>query len=253
MSALTSLLLRSHTAVTVGGQHPGRRADAVVRPWSVHTVAVLTVGRVLALIHICGTTGFTRISRYFSLSSYMDALRTHLLTCYCCHLTPLLVNVWSPGTVTVAVEGAFSVDALTVSTHGLIVALVHIWRWRYNHEEQHESVQTSANCSVFTNVNKAFFFTFCIQVLTNALKKVAVIVEALLTVALVARQRVLTVTLLTDFISEQRTLVDICRQGRRNTFSVTDGVNWGKCFLNVMRTVLVYDHKCGGRYLKSVA
>lgn len=64
----------------------------------------------------------------FFYSSYMDALRTHLLTCYCCHLTPLLVNVWSPGTVTVAVEGAFGVDALTVSTHRLIVAFVHICR-----------------------------------------------------------------------------------------------------------------------------
>ena len=232
MSALTSLLLGGHTAVTVGGQHPGRRADAVVRPWSVHTVAVLTVGRVLTLIYICRTTGFTHTSGRFASSGYMDALGTHLLTCYCCHLTPLLVNVRSPGTVTVAVEGAFGVDALTVSTHRLIVAFVHICRWRYSHEEQHESIQTSTNCSVFTNVNKAyFFFTFRIQVLTNALKKVAVIVEALLTVALVARQRVLTVTLLTDFIGKQRTLVDICRQGRRNTFSVTDGGELvKKCF-----------------------
>ncbi len=62
----------------------------------------------------------------------------------------------------------------------------------------------------------------CSQALTNALEKVAVIVEALLTVALVARQRVLTATLLADFISKQRTLVDICRQGRKNLSSVTD-------------------------------
>lgn len=52
---------------------------------------------------------------------------THLCTCYCCHHTLLLVGVWSPGPVTVAVEGSFSVDALTISTKRLIVAFVHIW------------------------------------------------------------------------------------------------------------------------------
>lgn len=51
-----------------------------------------------------------------------------------------------------------------------------------------------------------------ISSLTDALEKVAVIVEALLTVALVAWQCVLTATLLADFVGEQRTLVDICRQ-----------------------------------------
>lgn len=60
----------------------------------------------------------------------------------------------------------------------------------------------------------------CIKSLTNTLKEVAVIVEALLTVALVARQCVLTAALLTDFISKQRTLVDICGQERNNLPSV---------------------------------
>lgn len=52
---LTSLLLRSHTTVPVGGQRPGRRADAVVRPRGVHTVAVLTVGWVLTLVDVWRT------------------------------------------------------------------------------------------------------------------------------------------------------------------------------------------------------
>lgn len=38
-----SLLLWGHTAVAVRGQDPGRRADAVVGPRGVHTVAILTV------------------------------------------------------------------------------------------------------------------------------------------------------------------------------------------------------------------
>ena len=59
-AALTSLLLRGHAAVTVDGQGPGRRADAVVRARSVHAVAVLTVERVLALIHVCGAQRFTQ-------------------------------------------------------------------------------------------------------------------------------------------------------------------------------------------------
>lgn len=56
----------------------------------------------------------------------------------------------------------------------------------------------------------------CFHALTDALEKIAVVVEALLAVALVARLRVLTATLLADFISKQRTLVDICRQGRKS-------------------------------------
>ncbi len=51
---------------------------------------------------------------------------TILLTCYCCHHTLFLAGVWSPGPVTVAVEGPFVVDALTISTQRLVVAFVHI-------------------------------------------------------------------------------------------------------------------------------
>lgn len=51
---LTSLLLRSHAAVSVSGQGPRRSADAVVGARCVHAAAVLAVGRVLALIHTCG-------------------------------------------------------------------------------------------------------------------------------------------------------------------------------------------------------
>lgn len=136
-----SLLLRSHTTVPVSSQRPGWRADAVVRPWRVHTEAILTVLWILTLVYICN----------------------------CHHHTLLLVVVWGPGSVTVAVEGAFGVDALTVSTQRFIVAFVHI----------------------------------------NALEEVAVVVEALLTVALVSWQRVLTATFLTDFISEQGALINI--------------------------------------------
>lgn len=50
------------------------------------------------------------------------------------------------------------------------------------------------------------------QQLAYALQQVAVIVEALLTVALVARQRVLTAALLADFFSEQSALVNVCRR-----------------------------------------
>lgn len=52
--------------------------------------------------------------------------------------------------------------------------------------------------------------------LTSALQQVAVIVEALFAVALVTWQRVLAVTPLADFLSEQRTLVDVCRPGRNH-------------------------------------
>lgn len=151
-----SLLLRSHTTVSVGGQGPGRRADAVVRSRSVHTVAILTVGWVLTLIHIC----------------------------YYCHHTILLAGVRSPWSVTVAVESPFGVETLTIGTNRLVVAFIHI----------------------------------------HALEKVAVIVEALLTVALVARHRVLTVTLLADFISKQRALVDIMvsRQAVQASFVIIE-------------------------------
>lgn len=52
--------------------------------------------------------------------------------------------------------------------------------------------------------------------LTSALQQVAVVVEALFAVALVTWQRVLAVTPLADFLSEQRTLVDVCRPGRNH-------------------------------------
>lgn len=48
-----------------------------------------------------------------------------------------------------------------------------------------------------------------VESLTNALQKVAVVVEALLTVTLVARHRVLAASLLTDFFSKQKTFIDI--------------------------------------------
>lgn len=48
----TSLLFRSHAAVSVSGQGPRRGADAVVGAGRVHAMAVLAVGRVLTLIHV---------------------------------------------------------------------------------------------------------------------------------------------------------------------------------------------------------
>lgn len=51
---LTGLLLWCDAAVAVGGQDEWWGADAVVRILSVHTVAVLAVGRILAFIHTCG-------------------------------------------------------------------------------------------------------------------------------------------------------------------------------------------------------
>lgn len=50
------------------------------------------------------------------------------------------------------------------------------------------------------------------QQLAYALQQVAVVVEALLTVALVARQCVLAAALLADFLGEQSALVDVCRR-----------------------------------------
>lgn len=47
-------------------------------------------------------------------------------TCYHCHHALLLVGVWGPGPVAVAVEGPFGVDALPVGAQGLFVAFVHI-------------------------------------------------------------------------------------------------------------------------------
>lgn len=67
--------------------------------------------------------------------------------------------------------------------------------------------------------------------LAHALEEVAVIVEALLAVALVARQRVLTVTLLADFISKQRALIDICRRKMSSQKQANAGGIIGNCCL----------------------
>lgn len=52
------------------------------------------------------------------------------------------------------------------------------------------------------------------QPLAYALQQVAVVVETLLTVALVARQCVLAAALLADFLGKQSALVDVCRRRR---------------------------------------
>ena len=124
------------------------------------------------------------------------------LTCYYCHHTLPLVGIWSPGTLTVAVEGALGVDAVAVGAQRLVVAFVHIWG-RTRKSRICNEASAALSCVMFGVVSES---------LTNALQEVAVIVEALLTVALVARQRVLTAALLADFISEQRALVDVCRR-----------------------------------------
>lgn len=125
---LTCLLLRGHTTVPVGGQCPRRRADAVVGARSVHALAVFTVGRVLALVHVCredrGSVRTSGLSPLPPLTVWLS------LTCYRdCH-TLLLVVIWSPGVVAVAVEGAFGVDAVAVGAQGLVVAFVHICKQR---------------------------------------------------------------------------------------------------------------------------
>ena len=63
---------------------------------------------------------------------------TSLLTCYCRHHTLLLVGIWSPGPLTIAVEGPFGVDALTMSAQRLVVAFIHIWGLTSNNKEQHK-------------------------------------------------------------------------------------------------------------------
>lgn len=89
-------------------------------------MAVLTVGWVLTLIHICTSekvnSAFKRIPPVAT-SVGEDA---GSLTCHYRHHTLLLVGVWSPGPLAVAVEGSFGVDALTVSTQRFVVAFVHI-------------------------------------------------------------------------------------------------------------------------------
>ena len=60
----------------------------------------------------------------------------------------------------------------------------------------------------------------CTRALTDALEKVAIVVEALLTVALVAWHRVLTATLLTDLLGKQRALVNICKEQTKGQTAV---------------------------------
>lgn len=125
-TALTRLLLRSHTTVTVDSEDPGWRAGAVVRPRGVHTVAILTVVWVLTLIHICTAKRFIPDK---SSGSWIHTFRFHddsLLTGHCRYHTLLFVGVRSPRLVTLAEEGAFGVDALAVGAQRLIVAFVHI-------------------------------------------------------------------------------------------------------------------------------
>lgn len=57
---------------------------------------------------------------------------------------------------------------------------------------------------------------------TNALKKVAVIVKALLTVALITSQRIFTTAPFADFLSKQSTLINICRQQTKDCYSAED-------------------------------
>lgn len=82
----------------------------------------------------------------------------------------------------------------------------------------------------FETLRSVFFFIYLFiflwegryfSELTSALQQVAVIVEALFAVALITGQRVLTVTSLADFLSEQRTLVNVCRPGRNNVLRGT--------------------------------
>lgn len=136
---LTCLLLRGHATVTVSGQRPWRWADAVVGAWRVHTLAVLTVGWVLTLVHICRedkgsfkTLGLSRppspLTPSHNTPPGPPIWYQLSLTCYRDHHTLLLVVVRSPGVVAVAVEGAFRVDAVAVGAQRLVVAFVHIWQ-----------------------------------------------------------------------------------------------------------------------------
>lgn len=166
----------------------GRVTKAVKGAGRVLTPPVLTVRGVLALIHISlllrshTTVAVSGQGPGWRADAVIGARGVHaaaiftvfwVLTlihiCYCYHYALFPVGVWDPGLIAVAVEGPFSVDAPAISTHRLIMTFVHI----------------------------------------NALKEVAIVVEALLTVALVAWKRVLTATFLTDFFSKQGTLINI--------------------------------------------
>lgn len=209
-SALTSLFLWSHTAVAVIGQGPGWRADAVVGPQSVYTVAVFTVGWVLALIHVCTTKRQIQCSRWFS--QQLDNCRLLVVkrrTYQFSHL--LLLSSHTSSCWYQESRGCCSCSRRT------------LWCWRTDrwytgtHRDIHshlEGEQATGISYEAKNKTAIALFDLCISILTDALQKVAVVVEALLTVAFVAWLRVFTAALLADFISKQRTLVNICRQRR---------------------------------------
>lgn len=82
-------------------------------------MAVLAVGRVLALIYVCGAAeaqarGHLLAGRFIS------------LTYYRCQHALLLVGVGDPRLGTAAEEGSFRVDAVAVGAQRLVVAFVHI-------------------------------------------------------------------------------------------------------------------------------
>lgn len=84
-------------------------------------MAVLAVGRVLALVHVCGAAELqSRGTEGHVLGQLVS------LTCHCRQHTLLLVAVGDPRLVTVAKEGSFGVDAMAVGAQRLVVAFVHI-------------------------------------------------------------------------------------------------------------------------------
>lgn len=166
----------------------GRVTKTVKGAWRVLTPPILTVRGILALIDIrLLLRGHTAVAVRGQgpgqgADAVVGAWRVHTLTiltvgrvqafiqvCCCFNDTFLLVGVRSPGQVAVAVERAVSVNAVAVGTERLIVAFIHI----------------------------------------NALEKIAVVVKALLTVALISRQCVLTAAFFTDFLGKQSALINI--------------------------------------------
>lgn len=154
-STLTSLLFRSHTAVSVCGQGPGRWADAVVRARSVHTVAILTVGCVLALIYIYRAQ---RLTLKGLLLAWINPVPVISHTCYRYQHTLLLVGVRSPRLVTVAEVGAISVDTVAVSAQRLIVAFVHIWGSRCKEHQSAELTSMKCNYLLRLRYNRRYLF-----------------------------------------------------------------------------------------------
>lgn len=147
--APTGLLFRSHAAVSVSGQGPRRCTDAVVGARCVHAVAVLAVGRVLALIYVCGAAQVQ--SR-----GHLLAAQFISLTYYCCQHTLLLAGVRDPWLVTGAEEGSFSVDAVAVGAQRLVVAFVHIWGSRKKLDWKTEPLYLQH----FETLRSVFFYLF---------------------------------------------------------------------------------------------